>query len=270
MNDSIDLMLLERFSTQHEPLPGPNFKDVRDRTGHLATKKAGLRLLRPRNNRRLLLSVGILLAFAGGTAALARTLLIGDSSRPIVAQNVSALQQLPPIPDPPSTLLDGIRSSTSRLGGNVAVALRSVRQVGSDVGQAETNLYAYDIGPLANSGGRDVLCLIVWNRGGACQTATDSLFPDVLLVVSSGGPGYQGLPDSASPTIAGLVADDVTDVSLIENERTTSLRILNNAFFTELSDASDTRFTVTLRFTYSDGSKKQWNYHQDAPARVGP
>jgi len=180
-----------------------------------------------------------------------------------VAASVSALQQLPPAANLPARLLDDIELSTSHLGGDAALTLRTLRLLGSNLGTTHTDLYAYDMGPVAQSNGRNVLCLVVWERGSVCQSSADSLFPDVLLDTSPGGPGYRGLPDTTPPTIAGLVADDVTGVSLSENGQQKSLPISNNSFFAELDQSPHTAFTVTLHFTYKDGSSKDWNYHQE-------
>ncbi|HEY3544145.1 MAG TPA: hypothetical protein VGK79_16530 [Gaiellaceae bacterium] len=259
MTETIEKALRERFQLQFEPLPGANQADVRERAARLrgATRTPAAR--KPRRGVLVALaSVTVILAAAA--AAVAGAFLIGDGSRPVAYAGVSAFSVLPPAENPPSRLIHIIEGSVRRLGGDSTKAEQTLRLLRSNLGTTQTDLYAYDIGPLATTDHRDVLCLAVWERSAVCQTATDSLFPDALVTVSPGGPGYVGLPDDAPPTVAGLVADDVRAVHVVEAGHDQALPIENNAFFAELSRAQGTQLAITVRLFYDDGSTTTWSY----------
>jgi hypothetical protein len=266
--DAFESMLAERLRAQYESLPDADFGDVRSRARQIARQHSP-HLRRLRGRSPVVLAVALVVV-SGATAALARTFLTGDTSRPITATAVAALTQLPSVANPPSRLVEDIETSTSLVGGDETLARQTLRLLGSNLGTTHTDLFAYSMGATTHSDGRDVLCLFVWDRGGDCQQGADSLFPDVLLVASPGGPGYRGLPNNTPPTIAGLLADDVTSVTLTENGEQTALPIKNNSFFVELGEDPQASFTVTLHFTYQDGSSKDWDYTQQGPVRATP
>jgi hypothetical protein len=256
MKDAIDRALADRFQLQADMLPGADLEDVRSRA---ATLLGGTK--RGRNRRRLVVAVAAAaLSLAAATVTIAGALLTADSQTPVAPAGITALRALPPVSDPPSRLIHIIEGSSTRLDGSSTEAERTLRRVGSDLGTTATDLYAYDIGPLPNTAGRDVVCLAVWDRSVVCQTAADALFPDALVSVTPGGPGYNGLPNDTAAIVAGLVDDDIRSVVLDESGYERALPITNNAFFAELAPVRDGQLSIKLRITYADGSTKSWTY----------
>jgi hypothetical protein len=155
---------------------------------------------------------------------------------------------LPPVVDPEAALAHTVERGAAATGGNVSAALRSLRLLLPNAGTSETDVYAY-------VPSQDAFCFILWRRQGACSNSPDGT-RGVRFLVSPGGPGYVGIGPNAPAAVGGVVSDEVKAVDIVQDERTTSVPIINNAFCQELEPSTSSGSPASLTFTYSDGSQR--------------
>jgi hypothetical protein len=68
--------------------------------------------------------------------------------------------------------------------------------------------------------------------------------------------------------VAGIVADDIRSVTLVDASTTSNLPIVNNAFYTELNEPNTKAFTVKLIFGYANGSTSEASLESGGPMRL--
>lgn len=147
----------------------------------------------------------------------------------------------------PRSLLAAVRDLARATGGDPDKAIETLRMLRGPVGASQASIYAFKPDGQAT-------CLIVWKRSSTCPTAAESNTPGVLYMVSGGYPGWATANRVEVPSaLVGVVADDVLDVTLVEGGVERRLAIEENAFFTELTTATDSPGWATLKVEYASG-----------------
>lgn len=165
------------------------------------------------------------------------------------AAPLTAAMELPIVAAPPAQLATDIGASAAMVGGSSDQALSTLRRVRSNLGATHSDLYIY-------SAGGNGWCMFLWERQSQCPSAPSSPTPGALYYLSPGGPGYVGQGDDVPAAIAGIAADNIKAVTLNDQGSTVNLPIVNNAFYSDLTDNPNAAFSVSLEFTYADGSTK--------------
>lgn len=209
-----------------------------------------------RNRTRIVLGIGFCAAIAGiFGAAVGRGDAQGSAPSygewaPGVAAPVSALTTLSQNSDIPSDVENAISRAAQATGGRFADASTSLRLLRSTPEGRGAGIYAYrPAGP--------AVCMVVWPRFGSCPTAPRSDHPGVIFGFSPGGPGYPGVPGELPPVVAGVVADNVREVTVVNNGVASSLDLSNNSFFGVVSRPADgVEWKVEVKFRYANGVER--------------
>jgi hypothetical protein len=163
-------------------------------------------------------------------------------------ESVHAMEILPSIATPSEAIKHAMARATLAMGGDDEHSAQTLRLLRSNLGQEAGEIYAY-------SPRTGILCVIHWPRAGNCVTGTNPSRPGVALLFSPGGPGYPGQSTDLPAAVAGVVADNVTEVKLTDRGVTTPLRIMSNAFFAEIRrPALDEAWPMALTVEYASGS----------------
>lgn len=176
----------------------------------------------------------------------ASRLLAGPPSpAPGVANDVAALRTLPAPASVGVAIRNAVQAAASQAGGNPSTAIMSLRELLPDVGAGHSQLYAFR-GP---NGG---VCFLLWKRMGTCPQGAQTFDKGLIWGVAGGYPAAAGNVPSA---VLGVVADDVTSVTLSANGQSTSLPIVHNAFFAPLPDVPPSApWNVQLVVAHLDGT----------------
>jgi hypothetical protein len=240
MNDH-DALLFERFSGQHDPLPEPDFADVRRRARTVAGPAVPTRRLwlqPPR--RRVLVAVVTAAAAITAVAAALGYRYLGPS--PGLTSGVGSLHQLPSSGTLPSSATAGLDRMAAYAGISVAQAKQRMRLL--QHGRPQGDLYAFE-------GSDGTVCLLVTDHAGNCLKNVRTDAPGVMAMISGGYPGE-------SSALVAVVADNVRAVRLVADGRSRDVPIVNNSIYADLSRESSAD-TIALEVRYGDGSIKTLN-----------
>jgi len=205
--------------------------------------------------RRTKLWVAALVVLLATAVAVGAASLGGASTRPAygkwapgVAADVGAMKRLPPEAHPSEPLAEQVRHAASATGGSPEAALQSLRKLRSGLGVSQATLYAF-------SPGENAACFVVWRWTIVCPTADASRTPGIEAVLNGGYPaGANGSAVAVPSAIAGLVADNVEAVVLVNIGDRIPLTIKNNAFFyVPAEPVAGAPWTMELHVTYRDG-----------------
>jgi hypothetical protein len=196
-----------------------------------------------RRSRRLVLLVVVVAALAVGGAGTALGYHYFGPS-PGFTAGFSAFDRLPVVAVPPSMSDVGFEHMAAYLGLSLPQAKERLRLLQTDLSlgpqRGEGGLYAL----LGKNG---TACMFVSGHGGTCIDSPH--LADTSGVLAQVEPGYP----AETPAVAALLADNVSHVGLEINGRSTSLRILNNSLFVELTDLQRCS-RIALSVLYADGS----------------
>lgn len=196
------------------------------------------------------LGAGISLLALSLIAAAALGVSRSNASQPQgLADQMSALRS--DATSSPGTAADISRTAAemaTKVGGDPATALATLRLLRGDLGSAKETLYAF-------STGKHSLC-IAWLRGASCQAGTVTPLPGVLFQLSPGGAGYPGQPDDLHAALAGVATDDVVSIALAMNGSSHRVSVINNAFFLDLGVLSDWPSAIEITATYAGGTER--------------
>jgi hypothetical protein len=218
--------------------------------------------------RRRLVALTAVLAAVGvaaffGTAARSSGPPPSGGWAPGKAAPLTAAMELPVVAAPPAQLAADIGASASIVGGSSDQALSTLRLVRSDLGATHSDLYIY-------SAGDNGWCIFLWERQSQCPSAPSSPTPGALYYLSPGGPGYVGQGDDVPAAVAGIVGDNIKAVTLKDEGSTVNLPIVNNAFYSDVADDPNSAFSISLEFTYVDGSTKAVTLDNGGTFTVSP
>jgi hypothetical protein len=234
MTDHADATLRDRFARQRDDLLPHDFADVRARASAV-TRAPQRHVKRGRRPRRLILVAITASVFViGGATALAYQYL-GPS--PALTAGVSAFNALPPARTLPDAVTRNLDRRAAYAGVSVAEATERMRLLRSGLGQGD--LYAF-------RGANDSVCFVLTGHVGSCIRDFTMGEPGVMWAVSGGYPGE-------GSAVVGLVADNVTALTLVLSGQRTNLDIVNNSFYADLGPLSGDP-SIALEVRYGDGS----------------
>jgi hypothetical protein len=198
-----------------------------------------------RRPRVLAAVLAAILGVTGGASALAIRYL-GPS--PGLRAGFSSFDSLPPAALPAFLSRQDLERHAAYIGVPTTEVQERLRllQSGLPLGPGRTHGEGKLYGLIGENG---TACLFLAGQIGTCvDEANAPHAPGVLTAVAAGYPGQ-------TPAVVGIVADNVTNISLQRNGERRPVAIVNNSFYAELADMSAGERAV-LHMQYADGTTR--------------
>lgn len=159
---------------------------------------------------------------------------------PGLTAGVSALDRLPPEANVPEEVLEILRAFDPSVIGPLDRAAAKVRKLRASPDGSTADIYAVR----SKTGS---VCVMVRYYAGMCPAALEAGQPGLLFTLG-GGDGTSDLP----PVLAGVAADNVSNVDLTVNGSSVPVSLENNTVFAELSTGIQSARVVVHYDGYDD------------------
>lgn len=195
--------------------------------------------------RAVVIAAAVFIAVVVGASALAYRLL-GPS--PGFTAGVSAFERLPQAEWPSSIPRVALEHSAPVVGltpDEAEARLRLLQtnlRMGPGRSEGRGSLYAYP-------GRNGTACMFLTGQGGSC--VTHDAVPFVPSAKAMFFPGYPG----QTPSIDGIVADNVRAVRVVAGDRRWPVEIVNNSFYSDIDGLRDDE-AVEIAVRYADDSTR--------------